>query len=376
VIEGLRASIEAWAADGAPELCAALERLFGGSGVRGRVVAAGRVRRDRVMRIGVEIDGRVQSLIVKRFSPDRARRERDAIERWLPALGLEAKGPPLLATVGDPSGRFIWFAYEDLGDCTLAERRADPRTTEAAVGLVAELHARFAEHPLLAEVRSLGGELGISFYAASARDAARALRALIAGPSLTPPQRALCARLRDRIDAMRADQAERAELLARCGGPETLLHGDLWTINLLVRSAAGGIDARLIDWDHAGVGPVGYDLSAFLMGFPPGARVPLLSRYQRHYETRSKTTPHWPSYAEWNALFDTAERARLANAVLWRTLGALDGHVAWALDELAWYDEAFTALGPVLPALAPARADEEQAAATPIAPAKALRSAR
>jgi hypothetical protein len=376
VIEGLRASLEAWAPDGAPELCAALEGLFGGSGARGRVVAAGRVRRDRVMRIGVEIDGRVQSLIVKRFPPDRARRERDAIERWLPALGLEAQGPPLLAAVGGRSGRFMWFAYEDLGDCTLAERRSDPRATEAAIGLVAELHARFAEHPLLAEVRSLGGDLGISFYAASARDATRALRTLVASPSLTPPQRALCARLRARIDALRAEQTERAELLARCGGPETLLHGDLWTINLLVRSADGGVDARLIDWDHAGVGPASYDLSAFLMGFPPDAREPLLARYQQRYETRAKTTPHWPSRAEWNALFDTAERARLANAVVWRALGALDGHVAWALDELAWYEEAFTALGPVLPAADPARADDEHPAATLRAAATALRGAR
>jgi hypothetical protein len=349
VIEGLRASLEAWAADGAPELCAALEGLLGGCSVRGRLVAAGRVRRDRVMRIGIEVDGQLRSLIVKRFPPDRARRERDAIERWLPALGLEKQGPPLLATAGDHSGRFAWFAYEDLGDCTLAERSTDPQATQAAVELVAALHARSSEHPLLAEVRSLGGDLGIAFSAASVRDATRALRALAATPSLTPPQRGLCARLLERIDALRAEQGARGELLAECGGSETLLHGDLWTINVLVRSVAGGLETRLIDWDHAGVGPVSYDLSAFLMGFPPEARDPLLSRYRECYEQSSDTTPRWPSRAEWNGLFDSAERARLANAVVWRTLGALDGHVAWALDELAWYDAAFAALGPVLP---------------------------
>ncbi|TFG91713.1 MAG: DUF1679 domain-containing protein [Myxococcales bacterium] len=371
MIEGLRASLDAWNADGAPELHAALEDLLGGCGVRGRLVSAGRVRRDRVMRIGVEIDGQLRSLIVKRFAPDRARRERDAIERWLPSVGLEAQGPPLLARAADRSGRFAWFAYEDLGDCTLAERSADPQATQAAVGLVAELHARFTEQPLLAEVRSLGGDLGIAFTAASVRDASRALRALASRASLTPPQRALCARLLERIELLRAEQAVRAEMLAECGGPETLLHGDLWTINVLVRSVAGGLETRLIDWDHAGVGPVSYDLSAFLMGFASEARDPLLSRYREGYEKSSNTSPRWPSRAEWNALFDTAERARLANAVVWRTLAALDGHVAWAFDELAWYDAAFAALGPVLPGAPRALAEGGDARATAPEPALA-----
>jgi hypothetical protein len=375
VIEGLRAALDAWAGDGAPELCAALERLLGGSGARGRLVLAGRVRRDRVMRIGVEIDGAFRSLIVKRFPPDRARRERDAIERWLPRMGLEAHGPPLLATAGDRGGRFAWFAYEDLGDCTLAERSSDDRATRVAVGLVAELHARFAEQPLLAEVRSLGADLGTAFTAASVRDATRALRTLVAKSSLAPPQRALCARLLERIDALRAQEAERAALLALCGGPETLLHGDLWTINILVRPAARGLEVRLIDWDHAGVGPASYDLSAFLMGFPPGAREALLFHYQECYEECSGARPRWPSRAEWNGLFDTAERARLANAVVWRALGAHDGHVAWALDELAWYDAAFDSLAPLLPPATLERPDEERATTMLPGPTPSLRSA-
>jgi thiamine kinase-like enzyme len=327
------------------------------------------------MRIGVEIDGQLRSLIVKRFPPDRARRERDAIERWLPALGLGAQGPPLLASAADRRGRFAWFAYEDLGDCTLAERSSDPQATRAAVALVAELHARSTEQPLLAEVRSLGADLGIAFTAASVRDAIRALRALAATASLTAPQRALCARLLERIDLLRAQQQARAELLAECGGPETLLHGDLWTINVLVRSVAGGLETRLIDWDHAGVGPASYDLSAFLMGFPPEARDALLSRYRECYEQSSGATPRWPSRAEWNGLFDGAERARLANAVVWRTLGALDGHVAWALDELAWYDAAFAALGPVLPDASQAPAEERDARAMLREPVPALQDA-
>ncbi len=375
MIEGLRAALDDWAGDGAPELCAALEQLLGGSGARGRLVSAGCVRRDRVMRIRVESDGDLRSLIVKRFPPDRARRERDAIERWLPRMGLEAQGPPLLATAADRRGRFAWFAYEDLGDCTLAERSSDARSTQLAVALVAELHARFAEQPLLAEVRGLGADLGIAFTRASVRDAARALKALAARSSLEPSRRALCAQLLERIDALRGQEAEHAALLASRGGPETLLHGDLWTINILVRPAGGGLEVRLIDWDHAGVGPVSYDLSAFLMGIPAGDRETLLSRYQERYEECSGTRPHWPSRAEWNALFEGAERTRLTNAVVWRALNALDGHADYAFDELAWYDAAFASLRPLLPTASSGRPDDPRAAATPREPTPSLRSA-
>jgi Ser/Thr protein kinase RdoA (MazF antagonist) len=130
-----------------------------------------------------------------------------------------------------------------------------------------------------------------------------------------------------------------------CGGPETLLHGDLWTINVLVRPARSGLEARLIDWDHAGVGPVSYDLSAYLLRFPEPERAGILS----HYEERSPSRRRWPSRAEWNALFDTAERARLANSLLWRALGVLDGHDEWTFGGLAWHEEAFDSLGPLLP---------------------------
>ncbi len=349
MIEGLRSAIETWAPDGASELCAALEQLLGGGDARGRLISVGRVRRERVLRIAVEIDDRVRGLIVKRFPPDRARRERDAIERWLPRMGLDAYGPPLLATAADRAGRFHWFAYEDLGECTLADRSRNPQAARVAVELVAELHARFTDQPILAEVRSLGADLGIAFYGASVRDATRALEALAVSPALHSQERSLCTRLLSRIDAMRAEEPERAELLAELGGAETFLHGDLWTINVLVRPVGRALETRLIDWDHAGVGPVSYDLSALLMGFPPEMRDSLLSLYRDRYEELATAKPSWPTRGEWNLLFDTAERARLANAIVWRALGALDGHVAWALDELAWYEAALATREPVLP---------------------------
>lgn len=348
MIDGLELALEAWAAEGARELVPALEQLLGGAG--GRVLAAERLPRNRVLRVRVELDGCVRGVLVKRFPPERAHRERAAIERWLPQVGLEAQGPPLLGTVADRTGRCTWFVYEDLGNCTLAEHASDPERVRAAALLLAELHARFSEHPLLGEVRCLGADLGIAFYTASVRDAARALTALIAQAPLESTPRALCMRLIERLSDLRAEQAERTAAIEAWGGPETLLHGDPWTTNMLVRPAAEGFEARLIDWDHAGVGPASYDLSAFLLRFPPEARDAILSQYRQHRTLRTAGGWQCPARAAWNALFDTAELARLANTVLWRTLAGLDGHLAWALSELARLEEAFTALAPVLPA--------------------------
>jgi len=349
VIDGLERALDAWAGEGARDLLAGLEPLLGGPGVHGRLLAAESLPRDRVLRVRAEIAGCPRSLIVKRFPPERAHRERIAIERWLPRVGLEAQGPPLLATVAERSGRFTWFVYEDLGDCTLAEHASDPGRVRAAVALLAELHARFTDHPLLGEARQLGADLGVAFYGASVCDAARALEALLANASLASAERAICLGLLERLALMRLEQAKRAAALEAWGGPETLLHGDPWTINVLVRATCSGLEARLIDWDHAGVGPVSYDLSTFLMRFPSGERAQILSHYQERHAAGSARGRRWPSRAEWNALFDTAERARIASAILWRALAALDGHLAWALEELTELERALSVLGPVLP---------------------------
>jgi len=351
VIEGLERALEEWAPEGVRELLPALEAVLGGTGARGRLLAAQRMPRNRVRRLRVEQGDGVRGLIVKRFPPERAQRERAAIERWLPAVGLAAHGPPLLASIADHSGRCTWFVYEDLGPCTLAEAASDPRRVCAATELLAELHARFRDHALLGEVRCLGAELGTSFTATSARDATRALATLSAQALPGPEARALCARLLERLAQLRAELPARTAALEAGGGPETLVHGDAWTINVLVRPAGSGFEARLIDWDHAGVGFASYDLSTFLQRFPARARSGILAAYCARYALRAPG-PRWPSRAEWNALFDTAERTRLAHTLMWRALAGLEGHLDWALEELAAIEEAFASLAPVLPAAA------------------------
>ena len=121
----------------------------------------------------------------------------------------------------------------------------------AAVELLAQMHTRFAGHALLGEVRLHGGDVGIHFHEATVRDALRALMAW-------KPQGngwALRARLLRHLNRLNDQLSQRAQALAAFGGPETLLPGDLWTINVFVIPTAGGLRAQLIDWDHAAVGP-------------------------------------------------------------------------------------------------------------------------
>ena len=60
-------------------------------------------------------------------------------------------------------------------------------------------------------------------------------------------------------------------------GRTVALHGDLWPSNLLVVEKG---EVRLIDWDHAGVGPATYDLSNMLMRLPVGLRLGALADYR------------------------------------------------------------------------------------------------
>jgi thiamine kinase-like enzyme len=156
----------------------------------------------------------------------------------------------------------------------------------------------------------------------------------------------VCDRLLARLHKLLDEQSYRARVMAELGGPEVLLHGDLWTTNVLVCPTAKGLQARLIDWDRAGVGPISYDLSTFLYRFPPADRHWILDLYQDAVEHVG-----WrlPSAADLNLLFDTAERARLANRVIWAALAVLDGQVEWGFDELAAFERWFEMVTPVLP---------------------------
>jgi hypothetical protein len=304
----------------------------------------------RVQRLQVESHGAQRSLVVKELDPVVAQRNRMLAERWLPAAGLEALGPGLIATAADPQGRRAWQVYEDWGDAGLDRSPGDLERVRAAVRAVAELHLRFADHALLGECRLWTRDLGMPFYSASVRDALRALGA--AAPAvveLPDPAAAARERLLSQLRLLRDQEGERARALEALGGPETLVHGDLWAENVFVRPMRGRLEVRLIDWDRVGVAPFAYDLSTLLLRLPAALRPEILAEYDAVVSLRG-----WrlPDAHDLNGLCDTAERARIASLAIWPALALLrreEPQRDWALGRISELCHWLDALEPLLP---------------------------
>ena len=301
----------------------------------------------RVHRLRFEIDDQPHSIVVKHFGTRRALRERSAIVRWLPSAGFGAHVPALLGTVAARNGKFVWHVYEDLGDSTLDRGAFDPDRVRAAVDLIARVHVRFAGHRMLGEVRTFGGEFGPWFYGVCVRDAANALRSLRAA-DLSADNLALRDRMLRRLDGLQQQQHVHAAAMAELGGVETLVHGDLWTKNIVVLAPDGGgrRPALLIDWDHVGVGPVAYDLSVLLLRFDRDQRPWVLDRYRAAVEREAG----WrlPDSERMNQMFEICELSRLAHTLLWPAIAASEPAGAWAFEKMAEIEQWFETLQPVL----------------------------
>lgn len=308
-----------------------------------RLVAEERLS-SRVRRVTLS-RGRRSSLVVKRVDRVAARKTDLLNARWLPAVGLQDRGPPLLAGAPGPEGS-VWQVFEDLGDCALLADRPQPGGLEAATHLVARLHLAFAGHGLLREWTDELGGPSERFYADWVRGAARALETIEAS-RLSPDRLALRDRLSRRVDALLEEEPERTRRLREAGWPVTLLHGDLWPQNVLLSPLRGDRRrARLIDWDQAGVGPVVYDLSTFISRFTSPFRIPALQFYRRAVRTAG-----WrlPGPADLNHAFETAEHARLASCLI-SPAEAAGEDADWGFEDLREVDRWFAALRPVLPA--------------------------
>lgn len=301
----------------------------------------------RVFRLRFEIGARVRSFVVKRMHPEHARRNELVIHRWLPDLGLGGATPRLLGVSAERAGRWVWHVYEDLGAWELSTRDPDPERVAAAVRQIASVHSCFAAHPVLAECRLHGENHGLSGLLSNVRDAIHGVERL-RPPRLTPTdeQAGLRDRLLQRLHGLLDEAHSRVRALEEWGGPDTLLHGDLWTTNTFVEPAAGGFRVRFIDWDRAGVGSASYDLSTFLLRFAPEHRSWILSLYRQ-----SLGDDGWrmPGRHELNLLFETAECARYANRAIWPAIALLRDRAAWGFDELAAVEGWFEALRPVVP---------------------------
>jgi hypothetical protein len=343
MIEGLDKLLEGHDQPGLTELRGLLEELLGGCAAEGRLIEQRMLqpRSERVFRLRFIINGQARAMVLKRLKPEIAQRSTLVNDRWLAAVGMSQHGPALLGSAAERGGACVWHVYDDLGQHELDTCQIDRDRVRAAIQLIAKLHTRFARHALLGEVRLHGGDLGIHFLDENVRDAVYALEACRSGPQHSQ----LRSRLLKRLYGLRRELPRRGQALEAWGGPETLLHGDLWAINIFVIPTTNGLHVRLIDWDHVAVGPASYDLSTLLFRFPPQERPWVLDIYR---EETSRAGWCLPSAEKLNLLFETAEYARIANRVIWPAIALVRDHAPWAWDALAEVDQWFENLAPVL----------------------------
>ena len=329
---------------GSRELAAALAQALGPGGA---LLVAHEQIKSRVFRLRFATAEGILMVVVKRMSPEHALRNELLIGRWFPDLGLGSLVPRLLGVAAERTGRWVWHVYEDLGPWELQTHVPDRERVAAVVRQVAIFHARFTAQPVLAECRLHGQDLGVPFQVASVRDAIHGLEQL--GPPRIRPttaQQELRDRLLERLYRLRDAESDRIRALNEWGGPETLLHGDLWATNTFAQPTAGGARVRIVDWDRLGVGPASYDLSTFLLRFAPEHRTWILDLYR---EALGEGASRLPGRRELNLLFESAECARYASRAVWPAIALLRDGAAWGFEELAAVDGWFEALTPVLP---------------------------
>lgn len=346
MIDGLENALLDSRQPGLTELRRVLLEVLDGSRAAGRLVSEQNLKGCKVYRLAFEVAGQPRTLVVKRLDPTVARRNQLVATRWLPAADMSQTCPVLLGVAAERSARCVWHVYEDLGDRRLDTAHPEPSRVEAAVSLIGRLHVRFAEHPLLAECRMHGHDLGMAFYTANIRDAIRGLEAL-QPPSVDPDtdQQALRDRLLRRLYTLLDEAPHRARIMAEVGGPETLVHGDLWPENIRAVPTRHGVEIRLIDWDKVGVGPVTYDVSTFLYRFSARERPWILDRYQ---EAVAPLGWRVTSTSDLSLLLETAEISRVANRLIWPCIEAVHAQATWAFDSLAEMETWFDLIEPAL----------------------------
>jgi len=346
MMDGLESALRDYAEPGLTELRGTLLEVLNGSRVTGRLTSEQCLKEHKVYRLGFEVAGGSRVLVVKCMNLPRAVRNQLVATRWLPAGDLGGAGPVLLGVAAERGAECVWHVYEDFGDRTLDTVNPERSRVEAAIDLIAELHVRFAEHPLLPECRMYGKDMGMTYYLANIRDAIRGLE------SLRPPSvhldsgdLALRDRLLRRLYKLLDEGPGRARVMAEAGGPETLLHGDLWPENIREVPTPDGLWTRLIDWDATGVGPPTYDLSTFLYRFSAQHRPWIVDRYQ---QAVAPLGWHAPTTRDLSLLLETAEISRIANCLIWPCIEAVQAHADWVFEKLAEMETWFESVEPAL----------------------------
>ena len=342
MVEGLDMLLADQDQAGILELRNGIDELIKNRYGRGLLISQEKIKQ-RVFRLHFDLGNDVLVLILKCMEGRIARRNELVARRWLPAEGLTEAGPSFLTAVGTPSGESVWHIYRDLGPWSLAEDMDNARRVAVAVRLIAEIHNRFKSHPYMAEFRLYGGDLGTHFIDSNLRDAIITLERIAKDHAADERDWNVVARLLERIYTIKDELPLRLKMMKELAGPETLLHGDLWTSNVFVLPDG---QARLIDWDHAAAGPPAYDLSTFILRFPPIQRPELIDLYR-------EAISGWeiPAREELNLIFETCEFGRYACRIIWPAIALWESRATWAFDELEEIERWFQAWETALPDL-------------------------
>ena len=310
----------------------------------GRLTMLERIK-SQVYRLHFELEDQALTLILKCLEGRIAQRNELVQRRWLPAVGLATAGPPLLTTVGTPDGQSVWHVYSDLGSNSLADDMDNRRNVEAVVRFIADFHRRFIAHPYMAEFRLFGGDLGAHFVESNLRDAILTLERIAKDRENREDDWTVVDRLLEHVSVIIAELPSRLKIMKELSGPETLLHGDLWPSNIFVLPDG---QIRLIDWDRTAAGPIAYDLSTFVLRFPPQQRSELIELYR---EAAHPMGWEIPAYKDLNLIFETFEFARYACLTIWPAIALWESRADWALEQLEEIERWFQAWEPVFPAL-------------------------
>ena len=310
----------------------------------GRLVMQERIK-SQVYRLHFELEDHALTLILKCLEGRIAQRNELVHRRWLPAVGLATAGPALLTTIGTPDGQSVWHIYSDLGLNSLAEDMQSKQKVEATVRFIADLHAKFIGHPYMAEFRLFGGDLGPHFVESNLRDAILTLETITKDRENREGDWTVVDRLLEHVSVIIAELPSRLKIMKELSGPETLLHGDLWPSNIFVLPEG---QIRLIDWDRTAAGPIAYDLSTFVLRYPPQQRSELIELYR---EAAHPMGWEMPAEKDLNMIFETFEFARYACQLIWPAIALWESGAAWALEQLEEIERWFQAWQPVFPAL-------------------------
>jgi hypothetical protein len=331
-----------------PEVVEHARRLVAGPDAHAPLLVQERLKKG-VYRLRFEVPTRQSSMVVKSLSPHAARANELVARQWLPAVGLEQACPGLRGVVHESPGSKVWHIYEDAVGSRLDDSPPDPERVAPVVELMVDIHTRFAGHALLPQFRKHGWELGMGFFVEQVVRSIDGLRSIESlGSPLSRQQSELRDRLLGRVERLYAERDERAWLLEKCGGPDTLLHGDLWPSNALVARRADGFHATLIDWDRVGMGPVTYDLSTFLYRLAPEHRDWILELYR---DAAARRGWELPDDSTLNVLCETAESARYACNLGYAALAAAHGEW-WGFPMMEEIERWFADLEPMLAAAA------------------------